>query len=93
VKFADIADHLWTTAHAPLSPRPSQPSQRPLRQAHPLLLRDDGEDADDSIAEHAAGVEVLFCVAPEANTVAGQGLEMLQGLEDALTAEAVERPE
>lgn len=34
----------------------------------------------------------MFRVAPEANTVAGQGLEMLEGLEDALAAESIQPP-
>ena len=80
MKSTDIADDLWTATHATRCPRTCQPSQRSFRQPHPLLLRDDGQDADDGIAEHPTGVQILFFEAPEPAAIAGQGLEMSQAI-------------
>jgi len=74
--------------------RPSEFKSRNRAFAEPdaLLFRYGSKDSDHGVTEHAAGIQVLLCERPEADTVGCQALKMLQRLEHALSTESVQCP-
>ena len=64
----------------------------PLRDTNAFLLGNCGYDGDDSLAEGAAGVDLLLCETAIADAIAGQPLKMLHCWQNAFPAEPVERP-
>jgi len=88
-----VALDAWSSTDPPLRPRSGESGKSALRQAHSLLLGDDRQYRDHGVFEHATGIEVLFGEAAVPHAVSCQALEVLEGLEHALPAETVERPE
>jgi hypothetical protein len=64
-----------------------------FRQANPLLLGDGGQDRQHRVPERSDASEVLFLEGPPIDPVPGEALKVLEGLQDALPSETVERPE
>ena len=74
-----------------LCPCPVQASLDALRQPNTLLLGDGSQDRQHSIPERPDTAEILFLKRPPINSVPGEPLKMLEGLQDALPGKTVER--
>jgi hypothetical protein len=88
-----VARDARASADPSLRPSACQTRQSPFAQPYSLLFCDDGQDADDGIPKHPAGVEVLFTEAAVPDAVPSQRLEVPESFEDALAAEPVQAPE
>src|ERR1019366_335454 len=87
--FARVAGCVRSATDPATCPRSLQPGNRPLTESDALLFCNHGEDRDDGLTKHAAGIKVTLGKAAVADAVLSEILQIAERFERAFPAESV----
>jgi hypothetical protein len=83
----------WAAANSSLGLGTLKPGDRALAQSDPFLLRNRGQDADDSLPKDSGAVEILLSKRSVVDSVPGEPLEVVERFHSALATKALHGPE